>query len=526
MNETARLMPPGIDHNRPSASPIDQKPSWSAGVQMINLSPPAGDQAALLGVNSEPLQSSSGTMSRENDDNWASDLDKSGDDISGDPEGVWSPDIEQAFQEALAIYPPCGRRKIILSDEGKMYGRNELIARYIKIRCGKTRTRKQVSSHIQVLARKKMREHTGGKSVKHESANSPPSAATQNGNSALLTQNSSATNSAGIPSNGGSPVNGQTVSTTASEAKNNHLLAPITQQAPLVPPAVTTNPGLSKEQLQIQQLSQTLFSGGFVNPFIPGMPFTNGCTPFTPPFGTFKDYLGADPNNPFYAFTPILPKAFSPPQKASNQMASSRLMLREFTAYVEGEQVTQRKEVLRITTSKDADLVDVEWNDIADSFQDKAQHLYSQAPPDGVFLVKCWADIHFNIDFETALFAVDSHYVSSQNFPTLRISTMACSFGKVAVEKIEEVPVRLVDGHFEYRLEKSPVCQWLVDFVTQLKSLETVAEMNRVLENFSVLQELRGIKEDKSEESLMVFGILFAIGDMNNIESEFFRIKA
>lgn len=62
---------------------------------------------------------------------------------------VWGPDVEKAFEEALRIIPKNGLSKIKVS--GRSCGRNELISDYILQETGKLRTRKQVSSHIQVI---------------------------------------------------------------------------------------------------------------------------------------------------------------------------------------------------------------------------------------------------------------------------------------------------------------------------------------------------------------------------------------
>lgn len=62
---------------------------------------------------------------------------------------IWSEDVEAAFEEVLSIIPKNGLNKIKIS--GRSCGRNELISDYILTKTGKFRSRKQVSSHIQVI---------------------------------------------------------------------------------------------------------------------------------------------------------------------------------------------------------------------------------------------------------------------------------------------------------------------------------------------------------------------------------------
>ncbi|OWK13504.1 hypothetical protein Celaphus_00014229 [Cervus elaphus hippelaphus] len=296
--------------------------------------------------------------------------------LDNDAEGVWSPDIEQSFQEALAIYPPCGRRKIILSDEGKMYGRNELIARYIKLRTGKTRTRKQV------LARKKVREYQVG--IKDQVSKDKALQSMASMSSAQIV-------SASVLQNKFSPP------------------------SPL-PQAVFSTSSRVRWSWEV------------------GLGF--GAAPLS-----WDSSL--DPLRSYEPLAPLPSAAASVPVWQDRTIASSRLRLLEYSAFME--------------VQRDPDTADL-------------NSTIQEGPG--------------------AFYGVSSQYSSADSM-TISVSTKVCSFGKQVVEKVETEYARLENGRFVYRIHRSPMCEYMINFIHKLKHLPEKYMMNSVLENFTVLQVRR-----------------------------------
>ncbi|KAM7319151.1 hypothetical protein ACRRTK_022263 [Alexandromys fortis] len=336
--------------------------------------------------------------------------------LDNDAEGVWSPDIEQSFQEALAIYPPCGRRKIILSDEGKMYGRNELIARYIKLRTGKTRTRKQVSSHIQVLARKKVREYQVG-------------------------------------------IKAMNLDQVSKDK------------------ALQSMASMSSAQIVSASVLQNKFS----------------------------------PPSP-------LPQAVFSTSSRDRTIASSRLRLLEYSAFMEVQRDpdTYSKHLFvhigqTNPAFSDPPLEAVDVRQIYDKFPEKKgglKELYEKGPPNAFFLVKFWADLNSTVqEGPGAFYGVSSQYSSADSM-TISVSTKVCSFGKQVVEKVETEYARLENGRFVYRIHRSPMCEYMINFIHKLKHLPEKYMMNSVLENFTILQV---VTSRDSQETLLVIAFVFEV---------------
>uniref|UniRef100_A0AAX7URJ9 TEA domain-containing protein n=1 Tax=Astatotilapia calliptera TaxID=8154 RepID=A0AAX7URJ9_ASTCA len=332
--------------------------------------------------------------------------------MDGDPEGVWSPDIEQSFQEALAIYPPCGRRKIILSDEGKMYGRNELIARYIKLRTGKTRTRKQVSSHIQVLARRKSREFQSKLKVRDRT----------------------------------------------------ETIKPFSQQA-----------------YSVQTAGTTTISG------------------YEPPSAA---------------------QTHREPAWQGRSIGTTKLRLVEFSSFLEtqrDQEAYNKHLFVHISQSSlsysDPLLECVDIRQIYDKFPEKKgglKELFDKGPQNAFYLIKFWADLNYNVqDDPAAFYGVTSQYESSENM-TITCSTKVCSFGKQVVEKVETEYARFENGRFVYRISRSPMCEYMINFVHKLKHLPEKYMMNSVLENFTILLV---VSNRDTQETLLCMACVFEVSN-------------
>ncbi|XP_049512546.1 transcriptional enhancer factor TEF-3 isoform X4 [Dermacentor silvarum] len=394
-----------------------------APISVFKISSPWNSGPGLTGGGAPPPQaplSDAGSDDSNSKDGPSSGGGRGANDVSNsDAEGVWSPDIEQSFQEALAIYPPCGRRKIILSDEGKMYGRNELIARYIKLRTGKTRTRKQVSSHIQVLARRKAREIQSKLKFWQ-----PPI---------------------------GQPGTSEDVKPFASQ--------PYALQSPKVPPV----------------------SAGAGVDLLP------------PPHGGMT------------------------PSWEGRSIATHKLRLVEFSAFMELQQDTDtcnKHLFVHIggpPTYTDPLLEAVDIRQIYDKFPEKKgglKELYDKGPQDAFFLVKFWADLNTSIQDEAGVFyGVTSQYESNDNM-TITCSTKVCSFGKQVVEKVETEYARFENGRFVYRIHRSPMCEYMINFIHKLKHLPEKYMMNSVLENFTILQV---VTNRDTQETLLCIAYVFEV---------------
>ncbi|XP_043943408.1 transcriptional enhancer factor TEF-3-like isoform X2 [Protopterus annectens] len=417
--------------------------------------------------------------------------------IDSDAEGVWSPDIEQSFQEALAIYPPCGRRKIILSDEGKMYGRNELIARYIKLRTGKTRTRKQVSSHIQVLARRKAREiqvRIKDQVAKDKALQSIAAMSSAQLISATALQNKMSLPGIPRPAYPAAPVFWQRVLTgqPASSQENEQCCC---QQGTR---AWNVQKGAA-ESYQQCHWNRTIINQSVKT-------FSQPC------------YAVPPPPMPGYESMITLSPSPTTPSWQGRSIASSKLRLLEFSAFVEHQQdpdMYNKHLFVHIGQSSpvysDPYLEAVDIRQIYDKFPEKQgglKELFEKGSTDAFFLVKFWADLNTTLpDDENYFYGVSSQYQSSENM-TITCATKVCSFGKQVVEKVEVEHGHFENGTYMYHIHRSPLCEYMINFIHKLKHLPEKYMMNSVLENFTILQVVSNID---TRETLLCIAYVFEI---------------
>lgn len=416
------------------------------------------------------------------------------DDPNGDGEGVWSPDIEQCFREALLLFPPCGRRKHILQEEGggKMYGRNELIARHIMMRTGKRRTRKQVSSHIQVLARRKAKAEVAVGSANSAGPTPSPSVitttTTTTNNRPHLQQQSIAGNLNQFSSTSSTSLSASVGSGLNMTGGMNIVSAPL-------------NNMLSEQAAIQQQHNATYFDVWLDRPIV-----TKKIRLVE--FSAFIEYR----HHHFHSQQLQNYQQQQPlPSSSLNSSASGSGFTRHSYIQIDYSQQVGRQ---LMTTNNKLERIDI--SQIQDKFPEisGSEGLFQRGPSDAFFLIKFWADLNndyeYNINDQNSYFGFSSHFETITPYKEIICSTKACSYGLQVVEKVEKIYgcFNNLNGRYSYNINRSPMCEFMIQFIRKLRQLPRASQMNSVLENFTVLQV---ITSESTSEILLCLAYIFEV---------------
>jgi len=120
---------------------------------------------------------------------------------------------------------------------------------------------------------------------------------------------------------------------------------------------------------------------------------------------------------------------------------------------------------------------------------DGLKDLFERNPNGSFFLIKFWADVSTSPSIINTIINRDESFFTSYTYTScsnrpIHISTRLCSFGKQVLEKVEisEYPQRDQFDQFIYRFDRSPLCDYMVQFIQKLRSLPNTYMMNSVLE--------------------------------------------
>merc|ERR1719510_734254 len=203
----------------------------------------------------------------------------------------------------------------------------------------------------------------------------------------------------------------------------------------------------------------------------------------------------------------------------NRSIGTHKLRLLEYSAYVEQQRDADNSyhkhlfvDIGGPVSFAEPLLEPIDVRQIQDKFPEKKgglKELYEKGPQDAFFLVKFWADLNTNISDEAAssFYNVTAAYESNESM-TIQVSTKVCSFGRQVVEKLETEYAQLQNGRFLYKIARSPMCEYMINFIHKLKHLPEKYMMNSVLENFTILQV---ITNRDTRETLLCIAYVFEV---------------